>query len=93
MLPGLSPPFFGFDDLDSAELSSRKGCGDVGNLELTESCPHRHQRKQQVYNGKEESMASAVDESSAFPLSRQVIVYHTGEVLSKSMFQGIASLS
>ena len=51
MLPGLSPPFFDFDDLDSAELSSRRGCGDVGNLELAESCPHRHQRKQQVYTG------------------------------------------
>jgi len=29
----------------------------------------------------------------AFPLSRQVTVYHTGEVLSKSVFQGIASLA
>jgi hypothetical protein len=63
MLPGLSPPFFDFDGLDSAELGSHRGCSDVGNLELAESCPHRQQRKQQVYmvyNGKEESMASAV---------------------------------
>ena len=72
MLPGLSPPFFDFDDLDSTELSRRRGCGDAGNLEFAGSCPHRHQRNEQVHKGKEESRQPplSADKPSAFPLSR-----------------------